>query len=79
MSNIQKKRLEYLRRNFPAGTRIQLDYMNDPYTDLQSGDKGTVVSVDDIGTIHVNWDRGSMLGLVYGEDLYTVLEKTNER
>ena len=41
--------------------------MNDPYTKLQSGDKGTVTSVDDMGTIHVSWDSGSSLGVVFGE------------
>ena len=33
------------------------------------GTKGTVVAVDDIGTIHVKWDNGSSLGIVLGEDL----------
>jgi len=42
--------------------------MSDPYTNLRQGDRGTVTLVDDIGTIHVNWDRGSMLGIVFGED-----------
>ena len=30
---------------------------------------GTVVFVDDIGTIHIKWDCGSTLGIVYGEDM----------
>jgi hypothetical protein len=42
--------------------------MNDPYTDLKPGDKGEVSFIDDTGTIFVNWDRGSSLGIVYGED-----------
>lgn len=41
--------------------------MSDPYTDLRQGDRGTVTMVDDIGTVHVNWDRGSTLGVVFGE------------
>ena len=32
------------------------------------GTKGTVVGVDDIGSILVNWDNGSSLNVVYGED-----------
>ena len=43
--------------------------MDDPYTTLKSGDKGTVDYIDDIGTIHVNWDKGSSLGIIYGEDI----------
>ena len=33
------------------------------------GTRGTVIAVDDIGTIHVRWDNGSSLGVVFGEDL----------
>ena len=44
--------------------------MDDPFnTVLRSGSKGTVVAVDDIGTIHVAWECSSSLGVVYGEDL----------
>ena len=31
---------------------------------------GTVAVIDDIGTVHVDWDNGSGLGLVYGEDKF---------
>lgn len=57
-----------LRRRFPAGTRVELIRMNDPYSRLQPGDCGTVEFVDDIGTVFCSWDRGSSLGVVYGED-----------
>lgn len=69
MVNISKETLERLRKEYPAGARVELVHMNDPYnTKLSSGARGTVVSVDDIGTIHVWWDCGSSLGIVYGED-----------
>lgn len=42
--------------------------MEDRYSKLKVGEKGTVIGVDDIGTIHVNWDCGSSLGIAYGED-----------
>ena len=32
------------------------------------GTKGTVIAVDDIGSILVHWDNGSGLNVVYGED-----------
>ena len=35
---------------------------------LIPGGKGTVHCVDDMGTIHVQWDCGSSLGLIPGED-----------
>lgn len=33
------------------------------------GTKGTVIGVDDIGSIMVSWDTRSSLSVVYGEDL----------
>jgi len=53
---------------YPKGTRVELVSMNDPYTKLKPGDRGTVSGVDDIGTVFVNWDRGSGLGVAWGED-----------
>lgn len=38
------------------------------------GTKGVVEFIDDIGTIHVEWENGSSLGVVYGEDLCKVIE-----
>ena len=67
---ISREALDNLRHRYPAGTRVELIQMNDPYTKLKPGDRGTVSYVDDIGTVHVSWDCGSSLGLVWGEDLY---------
>ena len=69
MKEIHHKALKTLKEEFPKGTRIELIKMDDPYSTLKAGDKGTVAFIDDIGTIHVNWDKGSSLGLVYGEDI----------
>ena len=52
------------------GRRIELVSTTDPYTNLKAGDRGTVEFVDGMGTVHVAWDNGSMLGLVPGEDQY---------
>lgn len=59
--------IEHLRREYPAGTRVELTRMED----LQAppvGTLGTVIGVDDIGSIMVAWDNGSSLSVVYGED-----------
>ena len=69
MKIISKETLSILREQYPKGTRVELVYMDDPYTKLTTGDKGTVIHVDDIGTVHINWDCGSTLGAVYGEDI----------
>ena len=63
-----RETVERLRKEYPQGTRVELISMNDPYSKLKSGDRGTVSCVDDIGTIFVRWDCGSGLGIAYGED-----------
>ena len=45
--NISKERLLAMRERHPAGTRITLQSMNDPYSRLQPGDTGTLVLIDD--------------------------------
>lgn len=66
---IYPQMLEQLKAYYTPGTRVRLLRMNDPYTKLTKGDLGTVISVDDIGTIHVAWDKGGSLGVAFGEDL----------
>ena len=60
--------VERVKKEYPSGTRIELIELNDPYRHLDAGLKGTVSCVDDTGTIHVDWDNGCHLGIVYGED-----------
>ena len=70
MGTISKEALQALREQYPAGARVELVHMDDPFnTKLTPGCRGTVRVVDDIGTIHVRWDCGSGLGIVYGEDV----------
>ena len=69
MNFISKEALQRIREEYTEGTRVELTRMSDPYrTNLVPGCKGTVRFVDDTGTIHVSWDIGSSLGVVYGED-----------
>lgn len=56
------------------GDRVQLIRCTDEYTRLQPGALGTVVLVDATGTVHVNWDDGAKLGLVYeAGDRFTIV------
>jgi hypothetical protein len=55
------------------GKRVQLIYCRDPYTKLAPGSLGTVRLVDSVGTVHVQWDNGSTLGLVPDEDRFVVI------
>lgn len=62
-----KELIESLRKRYPVGARVVLDYMADPQAP-PIGTKGTVQGVDDIGSILVKWDNGGSLSVVYGED-----------
>ena len=63
-----------INRMYPIGCRVELVSMNDPYAKLKPGDQGTVSCVDDTGTVFVDWDCGSGLGVVYGEDRIRLLK-----
>lgn len=70
-----QERIEYLRTIYPAGTRLRCERMEDPWSPVKPGTTGTVEFIDDIGTIHMKWDNGRTLGLVYGEDKFTVIKE----
>lgn len=59
--------IQMLREQYKSGTRVQLDRMDDSQAP-PIGTQGTVIGVDDIGSIMVRWDNGSGLSVVYGED-----------
>ncbi len=67
MRKISKEILRHLQEGFPRGCRVELTRMDDPKAP-PIGTHGTVIGVDDAGTIHVNWDNGSVLGVAYGPD-----------
>lgn len=65
---VDEKTLEGLRREFPAGCRVVLDEMDDPYTKIPVGTQGVCRGCDDAGNIMVSWDCGSSLSVAYGAD-----------
>ena len=66
-----RAQVESLRQRYPAGTRVVLRSMEDPYAPIPPGTKGTVTYVDDMGQIGVDWDNGSRLSLVHGADSFS--------
>ena len=65
--------IKYLKDNYPEGTRIQLDSMGDDPRPIPPGTMGTVRIVDDMGTIHCNFDNGRRMGLIPGEDSFHIV------
>ncbi len=68
MKQIHPEMLKKLREYYSPGTRVQLVRMDDPYTRLKPGELGSVSFIDDTGTVFVDWDLGSRLGVVFGVD-----------
>ena len=61
-----------MKKIFTPGLRIKLESMRDPYA-VPDGTLGTVDFVDDAGQIHMKWDNGSSLALIYGEDVFQII------
>ena len=77
MSNFPSKAtVEARRARYPKGARIELVSMSDPYREMSFGLRGTVNFVDDTGTVFADWDNGSSLGAVYGEDKIRLLTES---
>lgn len=70
---IKREIVELLRKQYPAGTRVELIRMEDEQAP-PIGTRGTVVGVDDMGSIMVAWDSGGSLSVLYGEDLCRKIE-----
>lgn len=69
------QQLKKLKENYPAGSVVKLLAMDD----LQAPPAGTIgiiKGVDDLGNILVNWETGSRLSLIYGQDKWEVIKWT---
>ena len=67
--------VEFTRSCYPPGTRIVLSRMNDPFSPVELGTRGTVRYVDDAGQIGVAWDNGRSLSLIPGVDSFRKLNQ----
>jgi hypothetical protein len=72
-----KNVLDHIRKRYPVGSLVRLVAMDDPHSELKPGACGRVDFIDDTGTISVDWDSGSGLGVVYGVDRIELLDEKN--
>lgn len=64
-----------IKEQYPPGTRVLLNQMNDPHHPVESGTRGTVVHVDDQANMHMKWDNGRTLALDPELDSFRKLTK----
>jgi hypothetical protein len=65
-----QEQVERIRAQYPAGTRVELISMEDPYSKLKAGDRATIEGVDDAGDLLCKWDSGSTLKLIPSADQF---------
>ena len=73
--NFDRNRVGMVKRQYPVGTRIQLDSLCTDEQDMPSGLCGTVIGVDDQPSLLMKWDNGKSLSLLPFEDSFTVIHE----
>ena len=72
------RQVRELRGIYPRGTRVELLKMDDEEAP-PFGTRGTVLCVDDTGSIKVVWDNGILLNVVYGVDEVRRISEENPK
>ena len=70
---MKRNEIRKLKEDYPIGTRICLIRMDDVQAP-PVGTKGTIIGVDDIGSILVRWDNGSSLNIIPDVDCFEKLD-----
>ena len=78
MRRMSKDLVDYYKKNYPRGTRVQLDSMGDDPFPVEPGTKGTVISVDSLGTLHCEFDNGRCLGICPEVDSFHKISEQKE-
>ena len=72
--NFGRNKVEMVKKQYPAGTRIRLNSLCNDERDMLPGLCGTVVGVDDQPSLLMKWDNGRSLSLMPFEDSFTVIQ-----
>ncbi len=71
--SIPKEWLDFLREQYPVGSRIKLRSTGEGAPDaLKPGATGTLENIGEDGVFDVAWDGGDKLPLIIGQDSFTV-------
>ena len=73
----KRETVEMIRRMYPKGTRVELVAMDDPQAP-PIGTRGTVLGVDDTGSLLMRWDNGSGLNVVWQQDVVRKVGDPND-
>jgi hypothetical protein len=79
MKEMSGRQIQAIKASYPKGTRLELVYTDDIYTKLKPGARGAVDFIDDAGTIFMDWDNGSHLGLIPGIDSFRRIKEEDEK
>lgn len=69
MKSPSRAKIEMLKREYPAGTKVVLEAMDDPQAP-PVGTMGEVLMVDDMGDLVMEWEDGNGLNLIPGADKF---------
>ena len=69
-----REQVDRLRQQYPKGTKICCDSMNEDPRPIPPSTIGEVVGVDDAGQVMTRWSNGSSLSIIPGVDSFHVVQ-----
>ena len=76
LASRRREQIEWLRKKYPAGTMVELIFMEDAQSP-PPGTLGRIHGVDDAGSILVSWQNGSSLSLIPEVDDFRIMKEAH--